>query len=412
MSNLTGVLADSLKGSLVGSLTGRLTHIFANYPFTSDLVDTSTYGNTATLTRASSKTVIPDSTSEDTYDIGINTAGFPGTGVHVNPDHTNSCLQSNTFSAWTKRAATITTDAKLDPKGNTGGYKLTATGSPADGIAYIYNAAVSHVAGQNGTMEIFIAQGNTDWCLLQIGDAVNVAQIWFNVSTGAFGTEAGAYTIDTKSCRQTKNGWWHVCLNLTFTTGGAGNAIVYVTRSDGAYDAQAGDYIYMHQCDIIKNTTAVNLSPTTTTTIAATTGGDIITAPSTHFVANNFTVSMKYKAEGYDTNSYLYDRTVDANNYMKLHMVKGSGVFRLEKEGGGNYATVDVAYTETIDQVYTIVMTQSSTAGLTLSVNAVSATDATGTHDMTIPTVVYIGGDSSSTLQAVGQIYDVEVDTL
>jgi hypothetical protein len=173
-----------------------------------NFVGATALSSNVTFTRGSNATLV-DSTGKITY--------APA----------NLLLQSQTFdaAAWTKGDATISANATPAPDGTSTADKLEET--TANAPHYALQAVT--VASAVYTASVYVKAAERTWCILEMGGTPFGCGAWFNLSTGAVGTQFGSPS--STSITAVGNGWWRI--TVTKTAASAGSAFTTIYSSTG-----------------------------------------------------------------------------------------------------------------------------------------------------------------------------------
>lgn len=407
---------------------------YASYAFLADLNDTSSFGNTATLTRASGKVYVDDDNSIVT--VGNDVAVFMDDGIFIEPSSTNLVTYSDAINSgfWTADNLNLTDNASTDPAGTTTATNKTETS--ATGTHRIRKAGGFGTGQANDYRAIqgFIKKGALDYCIITMD--VNTRWCGFNLATGAINIVDSASYPWKADLRQVNNSYWWFRIEARSSTAAAG----YVLHNATNYTAYPADAQYtgiaarqahvwwgLQFEDAITPLSAPayaypgSLIPTAGA--SATRLYDLLTCPASHFANNDYSIDFVYKANGYADFDMLYSHRDSGNNdsYVQIEISNrdtNPDKIRLIKRTGGASKTVEVDLNgRTVDEIYTIKAEFSSAAGMTLtvtdSVNTQVATDATATADFTsIPANLDVGISADRSSSAKGWIKNLVVKDL
>jgi hypothetical protein len=131
-----------------------------------------------------------------------------------------------TTSGWTKVNVGITANGDTAPDGTLTADKFTETAVTNQFFANGANVGSTSGAGEARTISCYFKAAERSWVRLSIGgSAFPSSNVWFNIGSGAVGTQAGgAGTI------QDVGGGWYRC-SMTATSSGAGTVLPYVFLS-------------------------------------------------------------------------------------------------------------------------------------------------------------------------------------
>jgi len=192
-------------------------------------------------------------------------------GYNAEPAATNLCLQSQTFDSatWTKfNTGTIVADQAVAPDGTTTADLLYP--GTTGGIRTVYQTFAT--AGGAQTYGVCAKAAGKNF--VYIYDDAGVTACWFNLSTGAVGTNNTALT---PSIVALPNSWYRCSLTKTAAIANPLTFYIGVADADnnltGTTSGTNGIYIWGAQSEA----SSVATSPITTTTVAVTRNADVLT---------------------------------------------------------------------------------------------------------------------------------------
>ena len=156
-------------------------------------------------------------------------------GLLVEEARTNICIRSEEFdnAAWVKTDTTITANNITSPDGTTDADLLT---EGVAGTATVVSTAFTITA--NGTIAVscFLKRGNTDWVVVNFNSGANNLYKWFNLATGAIGsnsvTGTGVFFGGSGKVQTLPNGWYRC--SFAGTVGSGLTTAVIITSSASA----------------------------------------------------------------------------------------------------------------------------------------------------------------------------------
>lgn len=402
----SGVSAGRGVSSSLGVGSGGVskgTEYIHNYPLLANLNDSAS-SDTMTLARASSKTFIPDSGTVTT--VTSNNAAFTGSGVLIEPSHTNLITYSQQFdnAAWLK-GATVTPNDETDPLGTTTADRMTSAGSYVQQIA-------THTAGATLKMGMFAKAGNVDYILFSAIDNVttgNRARACFNISTGALGTSdtiGSGMTVVDRQITDCGNGWYY-CEMIFDTTTITSTRFTYYSSSTDATSSTnngASDYIFIWQADAQE--ASAYYSPVPTTTASETSLKDDLSMPCDQIPANDFYIEFDWTPLSAPVNGNYIMSLTSGTGGMEIYYSTGfiEWAFPTIGEGGAITGTPSAGTT------YTIRIEKTSAGGVVFSMTGFTTdTDATATSDITWPTDGNVGSRYTDALHSHSVIGNVKV---
>ncbi len=131
---------------------------------------------------------------------------------------TNLLLQSEdaTSVSWTKTSLTATGNTTTGPDGATGADTLAATG-----VSGNLSQAITITAGRGIFISAFAKANASGWLWMQVTDGANTVECWYNLGTGATGTNtagAATCTFGDKSIEPAGNGFYRCHLVVATAT--------------------------------------------------------------------------------------------------------------------------------------------------------------------------------------------------
>ena len=177
----------------------------------------------------------------------------------LEPSRTQLIPQSeyiNNGGGWSGSGGLTTEVNSIDsPEGVTNGTKVVI-GSNQYGE--LRSAAISQSA-TTSTISMFAKAGNLGWCIVQYNDstASNYIRVWFNISTGAVGSNAqvGWSIVGTPAIEDYGNGWYRCSIVLTTTATGTNRMVVFGATGDSAFGATENSYFYTYGAQVEQDAT-------------------------------------------------------------------------------------------------------------------------------------------------------------
>lgn len=203
------------------------------------------------------------------------------------------------------------------PDGTTNGVLFTESASGT--ASYGPNSVVVTVTASTATTaSIFVKAGTCSFLRLLLADTLTptiAAQSWFNLNTGATGTNgvfAGAPTSISASITSVGSGWYRCTITATLSTATTACLLVRMTSADAA-TTDAGSKTVSLWCPQIE-VGSFATSPIVTTTASATRAVDVCSAATSGFAFNAaegtlFAAFTPLGVTGLQTAIYLDDGT-------------------------------------------------------------------------------------------------------
>lgn len=242
----------------------------------------------ATFTRATTATTILSNGLIASVSSGTARSCYSPSGVYLGylaeRASTNLCLQSQALdnASWaTKNLVTITADATAAPDGTTTADKVVETAF--SGGHFVAQSITKAASALPYTATCYMKQAERTWGWLQIDDGTNGNAIFFNLATGAVGSNSvvgTGFTSVSASVTQAANGFWRCIVTATSTTATTIRFVIAATTADTvlSYLGVAGSGIFAWGAQLEQLGFATSYIPTTTG--AVTRNADMLTYPS------------------------------------------------------------------------------------------------------------------------------------
>lgn len=195
-----------------------------------------------------------------------------GTGLLVEESRQNICLQSQTFdsASWTASAATVVADQAIAPDGT-----LTADqvypASSGGFLRGLLQAVTKAASALQYSVTYYVRANNWTWVAIQAGDGTNDVTQWFNVATGATGSNAvgGTATFQSASASAMANGYYRLTLNMTSGATTTIRSILGFADADGSFTVTASgtNGVYLWGSQIEPGAFPTSYIPTTTAAV-------------------------------------------------------------------------------------------------------------------------------------------------
>ena len=212
--------------------------------------------------------------------------------VLVEEGRTNFILQSECINSSGGWSGLNTEVNSIDsPEGLTNGTKVIIGSNQ-------YGELRSPVILQSATtyaLSLFVKAGDLGWCIVQYSDSTisNYIRVWFNISTGAVGSNAqvgwsivGTPTIEAVGT----DGWYRCNIVLTTTATSTNRAVMFGATGDSSFGATENSYFYTYGFQLEAGSTPSSYIPTygTTQTRSSETISDNFNIPTTATIYNSF----------------------------------------------------------------------------------------------------------------------------
>jgi hypothetical protein len=168
----------------------------------------------------------------------------------LEPERTNRARFSEQFdnAYWTKSGATILANAAVSPDGFQNADKLVEDAGVVQPSFFRLSIAGANVVHTNS---IYAKAGERIWLVMNIGDGINSARAWFNLSAGVIGTVNAGLTAQIQDAG---NGWYR-CIITRSVVAFASTVIEYqIATSDGVEgytgNGTSGLFIYGVQFEV------------------------------------------------------------------------------------------------------------------------------------------------------------------
>jgi len=200
-------------------------------------------------------------------------------GLLIESQRTNLLLRSEEFdnASWTKTSLTVTANSTAAPDGATTADTLAATGAGGN-VAQ----AVTITAGRGIAVSVYAKAGTASFVSLKLSDGGNTVECWFNLATGATGSNtagAGSLVYSAKDIIDHGGGWYRCVLMALSSAVTTITATISPAASDAAAAANT-DTVYAWGAQLEAPSTSSNATsyiPTTSATV--TRSPDYLTIP-------------------------------------------------------------------------------------------------------------------------------------
>jgi hypothetical protein len=179
---------------------------------------------------------------------------------------TNLALYSEEFdnAYWTKLGATITANAATSPDGTQNADKLVEDVGSVQPSFYRTNIANSNTTY---TKSIYAKAGERIWLVMNIGNGIDSARAWFNLSTGVVGTVNAGLTAQIQDAG---NGWYRCTITREIVAFASSVIEFQIATSDGVegYTGNGTSGLFIYGCQFEQSPSATEYIPTTTTAVS------------------------------------------------------------------------------------------------------------------------------------------------
>ena len=382
--------------------------VYADYPFTSDLVDISPAGNTATLTRTTAAWAENDDGTVSTAASGV--ALYPGSGVRIDPAATNGFKYTENFSTsyWQNLQGTYT-QTQADPLGGTNAVKVTATNAAENSYAHIRNFTNALTISLNQTrfVSCYVKTGTAQFIYFQNGDNAGTsgAGQWFDVdaiTVESSWTYGSGWSITNARIRQLgSTDWRHIEVEMA-TSGTVIKSLFGVVNSDGGFFSTVGEYVTFWQGDNKENSS----SPIITTTAAVTRNATHVDIDTSGFPVNDLSMELNWTPDN-DDNQIMFDMSLDNFDGGALQYQKTSSIVSVRK----NLETASKGITMIERNTFNVKGTLDSN-GMEIDVDGAIGTDSNTDDLTTVEDPGFVGRAYNDTSVATGQIGNLKVESV
>jgi hypothetical protein len=181
----------------------------------------------------------------------------------------NLLVSSQDFNSWAKAASNVTVDTIAAPDGTTTADKLYDD-TTASAIHYVGKTVTKPVTSLVYTASVYAKAAEYGFVQLTVYDNVSVFnRIWFNLSTGAVGsnnTGGGGFTGVTSAITSVGNGWYRCSVSFTSNTTSSLAYNVHLAPADGTltYTGDGASGIYIWGAQLEQRSAVSSYTPTTT----------------------------------------------------------------------------------------------------------------------------------------------------
>lgn len=280
-------------------------------------------------------------------------------GIMVEPSRTNRLLWSEDQSnvAWTKTNLTVTSNAIAAPDGATTADLLTVNAASGN-----TSQAVTITAADELAVSVYAKPGASNFLHMQVTDGTNTVTVWFNLSTGAVGTNtAGGSTCafsNAKIKRHALSGWYRCNLVLTTATNTSYTVKFSAAAADNTAPANTNSvYVWGAQAENASNTGVTSYIPTTSATVARTAESLIAaTAAWINGFGNEGTIliesSMMYSPRPVNNYQFVLSQGGASDEIFFNVASGGTPQVGLRTTAAGNTASISLGAAVTEDQVF------------------------------------------------------------
>jgi hypothetical protein len=370
------------------------------------LTDAVTGQPLVTFSRASSATFVGSdglvqTASTDVPRFDHNPITGESLGLLVEEARTNLLVRSDEFdnASWTKFRGSTTANASTAPNGILSAEKFVedATASNTHGLF----AAITIVTATAYTYSVYMKAAERSWVVLGLDIGAGEKKTWFNLSTGAIGTNANT----TATISPAGNGWYRCIVTSTSAATSATCALKLATNDNvESYNGDNTSGLFLWGAQLEAGAFATSYIPTTTA--AVTRAADVTSITGTAFSSwyrqDEGTVFARVVPNGIASQNYLMalpSGTTFSNSHL-LYAVNGA----LRGEtfvGGAQQSNVGIGS-------IAVGQKQSAAYGYKLNDFAAARNGALGTPDtsgsLPSPDRLMIGCDFGSGQQLSGTI--------
>jgi hypothetical protein len=157
---------------------------------------------------------------------------------------------------WIKLHCSVTANTDVAPNGTTTAETVT---SSSTSFPFLYKNAFPIVSGNAYTLSIYAKAGTVGYLILDVGKPAD-SYVWFNLSTGAVGTQSGA----TGTSVSVGNGWYRFSATATATASTTANMAVCLSDVDGAQTIASGKTALIWGAQVEQRSSVTAYTPTTT----------------------------------------------------------------------------------------------------------------------------------------------------
>ncbi len=184
-------------------------------------------------------------------------------GLLVERQATNLLQRTEEFdhATWVKTGLTATANSAVAPDGTTTGDTLAATATNGN-----VGQAITITAGRGIALGVYAKANASNVIILSISDGSNSVECWFNLATGATGSNttggtAGGFTLtySNKWIEAYRNGWYLCSLEVTTAVSTAITCAFAPAASDGVASA-SGNSVYAWGAQAEANSATTSLT--------------------------------------------------------------------------------------------------------------------------------------------------------
>jgi len=203
-------------------------------------------------------------------------------GLLIEESRANLFQRSDDFANayWTATNASVGSNAVTAPDGTLTGDKLIENTSVSVGHK-IESTGITVTSGTNYSYSVYAKPAGRDWVVLELQGSLGGGYAWFNVSTGAIGTQTGLSGASTITA--VGNGWYRCSITDASTGVGSHKCTIWTANADNSvnYTGDGVSGIYIWGAQLETGAFATSYIPTTTTSL--TRNADVATMTGTNF---------------------------------------------------------------------------------------------------------------------------------
>lgn len=273
-----------------------------------------------------------------------------GEGFFSERQTTNLLLQSEAFNTtWSASVITVTANSTVAPDGATTADTLAATAGGGS-----VSQAFTITAGRGVSFSVWAKANASNFLYAKVGDGTNFVECWWNLSTGATGTNsAGVSTVlfSQKFIEAYPNGWYRCMLDVTTSVSTSITATIGPAAADNTSPANTNS-IFAWGAQAEAETTgamcATSYIPTTTVTVTRSADMCYLPVDSRWFNPSEGTIVLEFvnrQAPATSSGSHVFGGVANTfTDVMYLARVGTSTVRLTWGNGSGHLGNLDRPY--------------------------------------------------------------------
>lgn len=283
-------------------------------------------------TRAGTQYVANSSGVLSSFSAGV--LPYTDIGIELEESRTNEGLKSNLFSGYN---TTVTADYTTSPDGTTTASRLLAGDFLQYHYANLFNSQYQPTLTGTYTLSVFVKAAGRDQIALGFG-AVNSSHMQFTFSTETVSNVSAGYTAGFKAYG---SGWYRIWLTKTFAADVTYPELWVAPGNTNPSGATWDLYAWGAQIELGSYSTSyipTDASSATRAINQVTTNSTALSSAAVSIGTGSLKLAFTSNAGAVGVESWIWRRSVDANNYMGLRVTTGNKLEFIVVTGGATVA--------------------------------------------------------------------------